>query len=163
MVTTRSQSYRIREVDNSAMNRSSDNESEASFPDILSRDQITELDTDDLLNRQRNTDGYSIDQRFNEINRQIGDLTNIVLTLTQQFSSNNREGNRLNVATTSANSHSDNHTFSSHHRHQNYRDGDKFSFWRILSDGEFQLTDPMSAKILYKIVEEVQKCSILVS
>ena len=31
-----------------------------------------------------------------------------------------------------------------------------------LSDGEFQLTDPRSAKILDKVVEEVQKCSILV-
>ena len=50
-------------------------------------------------------------------------------------------------------------TFSSHH---NYRDGDKFSSSRILSDGEFQLTDPRSAKILDKVVEEVQKCSILV-
>ena len=107
MVTTRSQSNRIREVDNRVMDRSGDNESEASFPDILSRDQMAELDTDDLLNRQRKNDGYSIDQRFNEINRQIGDLTDIVLTLTQQFSSNNREGSRLNVATTSANSRSD--------------------------------------------------------
>ena len=107
MVTTRSQSNRIREVHNRVMDRSSDNESETSLPDILSRDQMAELDTDDLLNRQRNTDGYSIDQRFNEINRQIGDLTNIVLTLTQQFSSNNREGNRLNVATINANSRSD--------------------------------------------------------
>ena len=52
-----------------------------------------------------------------------------------------------------------NRTFSGH---QNYRDGDKFSSLRILSDGEFQLTDPRSAKILDKIVEEVQKCSILV-
>ena len=57
MVTTRSQSNRIREVDNRVMDRPSDNENEASFPDILSRDQMTELDTDDLLNRQRNTDG----------------------------------------------------------------------------------------------------------
>ena len=69
---------------------------------------MTEFDTDDLLNRQRNTDGYSIDQRFNEINRQIGDLTIIDLTLTQQFSSINRKGKRLNVATTSANTRSDN-------------------------------------------------------
>ena len=50
-------------------------------------------------------------------------------------------------------------TFSSH---QNFRDGDKFSFSGILSDGEFQLTDPRSAKILDKVVEEVQKFSILV-
>ena len=48
-----------------------------------------------------------------------------------------------------------NRTFS---RHQNYRDGDKFSSSRILSDGEFQLTDPRSAKILDKIVED-QTCS----
>ena len=33
---------------------------------------------------------------------------------------------------------------------------------RILSDGEFQLTDPRSAKILDEIVKEVQKYSILV-
>ena len=33
---------------------------------------------------------------------------------------------------------------------------------QILSDGEFQLTDLRSAKILDKIVKEVQKCSILV-
>ena len=52
-----------------------------------------------------------------------------------------------------------NRTFSSH---QNYREGDKYSFSRILSDGEFQLTGPRSAKILDKIVEEVQKGSILV-
>ena len=50
-------------------------------------------------------------------------------------------------------------TFSSH---QNYRDGDNISFSRILSDGEFQLTDPRSAKILDKVLEEVQKYSILV-
>ena len=33
---------------------------------------------------------------------------------------------------------------------------------RILSDGEFQLTEPRSAKILGKVVEKVQKCSLLV-
>ena len=41
-------------------------------------------------------------------------------------------------------------TFSSH---QKYRDVDKFSFSRILSDGEFQLADPRSAKLLDKVVE----------
>ena len=51
-----------------------------------------------------------------------------------------------------------NRSFSSN---QNYRDEDRFSSSRILSDGELQLTDPRSAKILDKLVEEVQKCSIL--
>ena len=81
MVTTRSQSNQNREMEIETMDRSSDNESETSFPDVLSREQIADLDSDDLLNRRRNNDNYSIDQRFNEINRQIGDLTNIVLIL----------------------------------------------------------------------------------
>ena len=42
-------------------------------------------------------------------------------------------------------------------RHKIFRDGDKFSFSRLLSDGEFQLTDPRSAKLLDEVVEEVQK------
>ena len=46
--------------------------------------------------------------------------------------------------------------FSSNH---NYRDGDKFFFSRILSDREYQLTEPWSAKIVDEVVKEVQKCS----
>ena len=107
MVTTRSQSNRNRELNTETMDRSSDNESESSFPDVLFRDQIADLDADDLLHRQQSNDNLSIDRRFNEINRQIGDLTNIVLTLTNQFASVNGEGNRLNTATASANSRSD--------------------------------------------------------
>ena len=38
-------------------------------------------------------------------------------------------------------------------RHQNYRDGDKISCSRKLKDGEFQLTEPCSAKIF---IEEAQ-------
>ena len=45
-------------------------------------------------------------------------------------------------------------------RHQIYCDGDKLSCSRILSDGEFQLTKPWSAKIF---VEEAQKCKYTVS
>ena len=75
------------------MDRSSDNESESSFPDVLSRDQIPDLDADDVWHRQQSNDNLSIARRFNEINRQIGDLTNIVLTLTNQFASVDGEGN----------------------------------------------------------------------
>ena len=107
MVITRSQSNQNREIEIETMDRSSDNESETSFPHVLSREQIADLDSDDLLNRRRNNDNYSFDQRFNEINRQIGDLTNIVLTLTQQFTSVNGEGNRLNTAVSKANSRCD--------------------------------------------------------
>ena len=107
MVITRSQSSQNRQVETENMDRSSDNESEASFPELLSRDQMVDLDSDDVLTRRQNSNSYSIDQRFNEINRQIGDLTNIVLTLTNQFASVNGEGNRLNPATTSTDGRSD--------------------------------------------------------
>ena len=43
-----------------------------------------------------------------------------------------------------------------------YLDGDKLSFSRNSSDEEFQLTEPWSAKILDKEVEELQQCSTLV-
>ena len=48
--------------------------------------------------------------------------------------------------------------FQTFPRHKNYRVGDKLSCSRILSDGEFQLTEPWSGKLL---VEEAQKCNIL--
>ena len=89
------------------MDRTSDNESEASFPDVLSRDQMTELDSDNLLNDRNNIERNMIDQRFYEMNRQIVELTDLVLALTQQISSNHREGNGLNMAKSSANGHSD--------------------------------------------------------
>ena len=89
------------------MERASDNESESSFPDILSTEQMNELDNDDLLNRQDDTERDVIDRRFYEMNRQIGELTKLVLAPTQQISSNTRKKNGLNAALTSANSRSD--------------------------------------------------------
>ena len=89
------------------MDRSSDSESDASFPEVLSRDQIGNLDSEDVLTRHHGNHDNNVDQRFNELNRQIGDLTSIVLTLTNQIASINGEGNRPNIATTSANSRSD--------------------------------------------------------
>ena len=99
MVTTRSQSNQNRQTENGTMDRSSDSEGETSFPDVLSRDQIADLDSEDVLTRCQNNNNYDIDHRFNEINRQIGDLTDIA--------SVNGEGNRLNAVTTNTNSRSD--------------------------------------------------------
>ena len=107
MIITRSQCSQNRQVEIENIDRSSDNESESSFPELLFRDQMIDLDSDDVLTRRQNGNNYNIDQRFNEINRQIGDLTNIVLTITNQFASVNGEGNRMNPATTSTDSRSD--------------------------------------------------------
>ena len=48
MVVTRSQSKRDRRLETTNM---SDNKSENSLPDLLSRDQIVECDNGDLLNQ----------------------------------------------------------------------------------------------------------------
>ena len=114
MVTTRFQSNQNRQTENGIMDRSSDSENETSFPDVLSRDQIADLDSEDVLTRRQNNNNYDIDYRFNEINRQIGDLTDIVLSLTNQLASVNGEGNRLNAVTTNTNSRSDKYSHESH-------------------------------------------------
>ena len=104
MVITRSQT---RDNNTLESTRMSDNENDASFPEALTREQMIEFDSDDILNRQSNTERNVIGQRFYEMNRQIGELSDLVLALTQQISSNPIEGNGLNAVTTSTNSRSD--------------------------------------------------------
>ena len=104
MVNTRSQNCDKNTLESTRM---SDNESETSFPEVLTREQMIKFDSHDILNRKNNTERTVIDRRFNEINRQIGELTDLVLALTQQISSNPREGKELNTVTTNANSRSD--------------------------------------------------------
>ena len=86
--------------------RMSDNESDVSFPELLTRGQMTDFDSNDILNRQSNTERNLIDQRFYEMNRQIGELTDLVLALTQLISFMPREGNELNAVTTGTDSRS---------------------------------------------------------
>ena len=104
MVNTRSQ---IRDNNTLESTRMSDNESETGFPDVLTRERMIDFDSHDILNRQNKTERNVIDRRFIEMNRQIGELTDLVLALTQQISSNPREGNLLNTVTTNANNRSD--------------------------------------------------------
>ena len=82
---------------------------------------LTELDSDNLLNDRNNVERNVIDQRFYEMNRQIGELTDLVLALTQQISSNHREGNGFNMAKPSSNGHSDT-GIHSRHIHSFHRD-----------------------------------------
>ena len=78
--------------------RSSDTESECSVPEVLSRDQIDELDNGNLIRTDNNPEQKSIDQRFSDMNKQISDLTGLVLALTEKLSSNSGEGNCQNTA-----------------------------------------------------------------
>ena len=78
--------------------RSSDTESECSVPEVLSRDQIDELDDGTLIRTDYNLEQRSIDQRFSDMNKQISDLTGLVLALTEKLSSNVGEGNNQSTA-----------------------------------------------------------------
>ena len=75
MVNTR---FQTRDYNTLESTRMSDNESEASFPDVLTREQMIEFDSHDILNRQNNTERNVIDRQFNEMKSQIGELTDLV-------------------------------------------------------------------------------------
>ena len=90
------------------MEYSSDNESECSIPEVLTREQIIEFNNGDVLNYQNNSARDSVNQRFSDMNRQINELTNLVLALTEKISSSNREGNELNTVSGSHEARTDN-------------------------------------------------------
>ena len=104
LVVTRSQAHIS---DTSERARMSYNESDVSFPEVLTRKQMSDFDSNDILNRQSIPERNPSDQRFYEMNREIGELTDQVLALTQQISTNQREGNELTTVTTNTNSRSD--------------------------------------------------------
>ena len=97
MVNTRSQYVDSYAASSSRMEHNCDNESENSFPEVLSRNQMNEFDNGDIINSQQNPNSSSVDQRFMEMNRQISDLTSIVMALTEKISSSTSECNGLNT------------------------------------------------------------------
>ena len=110
MVNTRSQVRSSIPVFMSGMDkhdRSSDTESECSVPEVLSRDQSDELDDGNLIRTDNNSEQRSIDQRFSDMNKQISDLTRLVLALTEKLSSNIGERNSQSTASDKACARSD--------------------------------------------------------
>ena len=110
MVNTRSQVRSSIPVYMSGMDkhdRSSDTESECSVTEVLSRDQIDELDDGNLIRTNNNSEQIPIDQRFSDMNKQISDLTGLVLASIEKLSSNNGEGNSQSTASDKACARSD--------------------------------------------------------
>ena len=101
MVNTRSQHVDSYAASSSRMEQNSDNENENSFPEVLSRNQMNEFDSGDIINSRQNPNSSSVDQRFMEINRQISDLTSIVMSLTGKISSSTSECSGLNTVNNS--------------------------------------------------------------
>ena len=81
-------------------------ESDHSIPGELLRKQGIQFEHCDLLNQDRNYARNKIEQRFSDMDRRIGELTNIVLTLTRKISSNISDGNGKNFFSNESNSRS---------------------------------------------------------
>ena len=105
MVNTRSQVAENQRTHMCRPDRHSDTESESSVPEVLTREQINEFDNGNLLDFSGESERQAVNQRFTEMNRQISELTNLVLALTDKISSNeksssnDREGNVPNITT----------------------------------------------------------------
>ena len=97
MVNTGSKNVDSYAACSSGMEQNSDNESEYSFPNTLSRNQINEFENGDLINVRHNSSLNSVDQRFMEMTKQISELTNIVFALTEKISSSKTECSGLNT------------------------------------------------------------------
>ena len=110
MVNTRSQTARNISRNISGTDRYSDAESEDSVPDVVTREQMSEFDNSDLLNSRNMVEQRTVNQRFSEMNKQITELTNLVLVLTEKNTSSNREGNGLNTISTGHETRSDSFT-----------------------------------------------------
>ena len=104
MVVNRAQSNRFNSLESETI---SDSESDHSRPEVFSRAQMIKFDDSEILNGNRDSAKDSIEQKFSDMNRQIGELTNIALLLTGKLSSNTREGNGLNTLSTKTSSCSD--------------------------------------------------------
>ena len=107
MVNTRPQLAENNTSETIRMDDYSDIESKCSMPEVLTREQISDFDKGDLINRGNVNSQNSVDQRFLEMNKQISDLTNRVLAMTEKISCNNREVNGLQTAIYSHDTRSD--------------------------------------------------------
>ena len=112
MVNTRSRTARNTHSNMNGTDRYSDTESESSIPEVLTRDQISDFDNGNLLNGRNETERLTVNQKFSEVNKQITELTNLVLILTEKISSSNREGNDLNTVSIGHETRSDNDLFA---------------------------------------------------
>ena len=70
---------------------------------------MNEFDNGDLLDNRNDIGRRTVNQRFSEMKKQITELTNLVLVLTEKIPSSNREGNVLSTASNGQDTRSDNH------------------------------------------------------
>ena len=107
MVITRAQSTINNQTSNTNIDYYSDNDSDISFPVFSSQNVNIRIDSQQMAECERDHERVLIQERFKDMNRQIGELTAPVLTLTEKLSSGNREKNGPNVQRLTTPNHSD--------------------------------------------------------
>ena len=146
MVNTRSQTTRSRSAQMSGMDRYRDAESDDSVPDVLTREQMKEVDDENVLNHRNETERRAVNQRLSEMNRQISELTNLVLALTEKIFSSNREGN---VLSTTTKARSDNMTAHKTNAWTLWRETRKYAPDELL---------PQDPKVCSRVVRKTAQC-----
>ena len=94
MVNTRSRFNRESRIEQSGTNSYSDNEDNMSVADHFGENILENETENDMREIERDHENHRFEQRFLEMNRQIGELTSIVKALTDRLSNSREENNR---------------------------------------------------------------------
>ena len=95
-MNTRSQILRANRVEQTGEDEYSDNEDIISVADHYSGSYFNDHDDEAVRSLERDHERFSIEQRFMEMNQQIGELTSMVRALTEKVA-NSREESDPNV------------------------------------------------------------------
>ena len=106
MVNTRSRFNRESRIEQSGTSSYSDNEDNMSVADHFGEKILENETQNDMREIERDHENHRFEQRFLEMNRQIGELTSIVKALTDRLS-NSREGKRTRVLNSETSARSD--------------------------------------------------------
>ena len=85
MVNTRSQRTENHQTFMYGTERYGDAESESSVPEVLTREKMNDFDSGNLLDYRNESGRHAVNQWFTEMNKQISELTNLVLALTEKY------------------------------------------------------------------------------
>ena len=94
MVNTRSRFNRENRIEQSGTSRYSDDEDNMSVADHFGENVLENETENDMREIERDHENHRFEQRFLEMNRQIGELISIVKALTDRLSNSREENNR---------------------------------------------------------------------
>ena len=93
-MNTRSQILKENRIEQSEDDRLFDNDDNVSVADHYRESHFGENDDETMRSMERGHEWLRIEQRFIDMNRQIGELTSIVRALTEKLSTSNEGNNK---------------------------------------------------------------------